>query len=117
MVRSVGAGKKIAVGFDVCFSLGVFVLLRFNCIASSDRESFNLFTYSFVHVTLTEDTVVAILKACWLIGRTTWWSEKFLAQVRKKDGSDYEPDSLRVISASLLGSRQQCCYCQAKKVY
>lgn len=67
MVRPVGVGKKITVLTSV-FSSGVFVLLRFNCIASSDRD---LFTYSFVYVTLTEDTVVAILKACWLIGRTT----------------------------------------------
>ena len=71
MVRPVGVGKKLPLVLTSVFSSGVFVLLRFNCIASSDRESFNLFTYSFVYVTLTEDTVVAILKACWLIGRTT----------------------------------------------
>ena len=32
--------------------------------------------------------------------------QKFFAEVRKKDGSDYEPDSLRVMLASLDGRKQ-----------
>ena len=45
----------------------------------------------------------------WLTVWTTWAEakerdeklQKFFAKVRKKDGSDYEPDSLRVMLASL----------------
>ena len=41
--------------------------------------------------------------------------QKFFAEVRKKDGSDYEPESLRVMLAvpgpSFKGSRQQEFHC------
>ena len=49
--------------------------------------------------------------------------QKFFAEVRKKDGSDYEPDSLTVFKfcvsfpgPSFKGSKQQHVYCQGQRV-
>lgn len=98
MVRPVGVGKKITVGFDVCF------LLRRFCIVEVQLHCFlgPWFIYLFIRLRYFDRRHCGRHFESLLAYRSdNLMKWEVLAQVRKKDGSDYEPDSLRVISASL----------------